>query len=659
MTLTNSNHLKYRAYIDGLRAIAVLAVLFFHADIGFHGGYVGVDVFFVISGYLITRIILEDLDNGRFQIIEFWERRVRRILPALAVVVLACLVAGWFLFFPLDFGQLGQSVLAQAMLVSNVHFYLESGYFSPAAEVKPLLHTWSLAVEEQFYLLFPFLLIAFQHFSRKSLVPAILLLCVVSFGLCVYLSYTHALACFYLLPTRAWELLIGSFLAAIPAQRTSPRWVTESFSCGGLLAILGAVFFYDRHTRFPGVAALLPCVGAALVIWANGHTLTSVGRLLAAPPMVFIGLISYSLYLWHWPVLVFFKYWAIDPIPTSQRLLLLLASLVMAALSWKFVEMPFRKRIAAKSRSRIFTFAGVTTAVLFFAALAVYKLQGLPSRLPPDALAYATYMNGKTIHAFRIELSLNQALNGDFVELGIGDKHLPIGLFVWGDSHAMAVNPVLDILCKEHSFRGVAATHSATAPLVGYEDRSEFGLKGDSIAFNDAVVEFIRRKHVNNVVLAARWDYYIDIDKGTNRLRSGVLATINALHDSGARIWIMRQVPKHRWNVPQALVSAAWHGGSPEELGCSLAEHLQEIKRQDPIFEGFGAKFSSVTVLDPTDLFVNASGRCRVAEGGKPLYMDKDHLTVVGAMLLQPLFEPIFADMNKGPAPIRDKGISH
>ena len=485
MNLTNSNHLKYRAYIDGLRAIAVLAVLFFHADIGCRGGFVGVDVFFVISGYLITGLILKDLDGGQFQVVKFWERRVRRILPAVAVVLLSCLAAGWFLFYPLNFKELGQSVFAQAMLVSNIYFWRESGYFAQAAEVKPLLHTWSLSVEEQFYLLFPFLLIAFKRFSRKSLVPGILLLCGVSFSLSVYCSYRHPSVNFYFLPTRAWELLLGSLLAAIPGQRASTRWLTESLSSGGLLAILCAVFFYGPDTRFPGVSALLPCVGAALIIWANDQTLTCVGKLLATRPAVFIGLISYSLYLWHWPVLVFAKYWTWngkpDPIPQSERMLLLLASMVLAILSWRFVETPFRKRTVLKSRVQIFSFASITTAVLLLAGLAIHQMQGVPSRIPAEAVRYA---NGSTDRAFLNELDLKQALAGEFIELGTGDKRLPIGLLVWGDSHAMAAMPMVDILCKEHSVRGVAATHSSTAPLVGYESKGEYSLKEESIPYN-------------------------------------------------------------------------------------------------------------------------------------------------------------------------------
>ena len=503
MNLTNSNHLKYRAYIDGLRAIAVLAVLFFHADIGCRGGYVGVDVFFVISGYLITGLILKDLDGGQFQVVKFWERRVRRILPAVAVVLLSCLAAGWFLFFPLNFKELGQSVFAQAMLVSNIYFWRESGYFAQAAEVKPLLHTWSLSVEEQFYLLFPFLLIAFSRFSRKLLVPGILLLCGVSFSLCVYCSYLHPAVSFYFLPTRAWELLLGSLLAALPTQRTTTRWQVEFASSAGLLAILCAVFFYGPDTRFPGVSALLPCVGAALIIWANDQTLTCVGKLLATRPAVFIGLISYSLYLWHWPMLVFAKYWKLDPIPQSQRMLLLLASMIFAVLSWRFVETPFRKRTVLKSRVQIFSFASITTAVLLLAGVAIHQMQGVPSRIPAEALRYAS---GKSDLASVRWSSLTDSLAGDFNELGEGDRHLAIDILVWGDSHARVVMPVLDVLCKEHSVRGVAVPHQATAPLVGYESKGETSLKEQSIAFNSAVVEFIRSRRVGNVVLVARWD---------------------------------------------------------------------------------------------------------------------------------------------------------
>lgn len=637
-------HVKYRAYIDGLRAIAVLAVLLFHADLGVTGGYVGVDVFFVISGFLITGLILKDLDTDRFSIVRFWERRIRRIMPALAVVVLVTLVAGYFLLLPQGFKELGESVSAQALLGSNVYFWIKSwigaGYFAPAAEVKPLLHTWSLAVEEQFYLLFPFLLLALKRFARNSLVPAIVLVGGISFGLSVYSSYRYPSVNFYFLHTRAWELLLGAFLAAQPANPRAPvRWLAEMSSWGGLLMILFAVISYDRATRFPGVTAILPCVGTVLIIWANSHKLTAVGKGLSLRPVVFIGLISYSLYLWHWPVFVFAKYWAIDPIPREQRLLLLLASLVLAVLSWRFVETPFRQRVLFKSRAQIFLFAVCTTAVLLLAGFAIHKLQGVPARIPEYVLKYAGKESRSTWYH---DLSLQQAVAGDFTELGLDDKNLPIKLLVWGDSHAMAVIPAVESLCKENLVRGVAATHLANAPLVGYVGTNSFSLKEESVSFNSNVVKFSLSNRISDVILACSWDAI-----RTDQLRATLVATVNAFYGSGTRIWILKQVPRQRWSVHDKLAPAALHGFDPESIGLPLGEYRKEFQSQNRIFEEVASKFPNVTILDPSVYFVNSNKLCRVAKDGVALYSDDNHLTVAGAMLLRPLFEPVFQGIRK------------
>jgi peptidoglycan/LPS O-acetylase OafA/YrhL len=648
--LSQHAHLKYRADVDGLRAVAILPVIFYHAGVGFSGGYVGVDIFFVISGYLISGLILKDLNHDRFHITEFWERRVRRIVPALAVVVLATFVAGWFLFFPQDLKELGQSMLAQAVLASNFYFYADAGYFTQGVDLKPLIHTWSLAVEEQFYLFFPFFLIGVRRFSRKSIIPAILAVGAVSLLLSVYCSYAHSRANFYLLPTRAWELLTGSLLAAIPARQVSVRWLAEFLSVCGLAAILCALFLFDSETRFPGAAALLPCVGAALIIWSNDHTLTLAGKCLASRPMVFIGMISYSLYLWHWPVLVFFKYATLSPIPMVWRFVLLLASVALATVSWKYVETPFRKRVVLKQRSQVFLFGGVTTALIMLTGLGVYRWQGLPSRIPVAALKYleGTAAGDAASPVSERILTLADAQKGDFHELGNGDKKQPISLLLWGDSHAQVILPAVDSLCQEHSWRGVAATHSQTAPLIGYDSEGVWSLKSDSIPFNNAVVDFIHSRHIPNVLIIARWDYYIETDKGTGKLRAGLLATIEALQRSGARIWIMRQVPRYPWNVPKALATAVLHGHNPEELGLPLAEYRTESQSQDSLFDGLAKDFPGVTVLDPADRFVSASGRCKVAQNGKALYYDSDHVNVLGAMMLRPLFEPIFGSADKG-----------
>lgn len=638
--------MKIRREIDGLRAIAVLPVLFYHADIGFPGGYIGVDVFFVISGYLITSLILKDLDAGQFSIVEFWERRIRRILPALGVVLLATIAAGWFLFLANDFKDLGKSLVAQVMLMSNVYFWKESGYFAEPAEVKPLLHTWSLAVEEQFYLLFPFLLVAIKRYASKLLVPILMFIIAASFCLSVYGTTHHASATFYLLPMRAWELLTGAFLAAIPVTRVpANKWLREFLSWAGMLGILGAALLYTRDTKFPGLAALPPCIGTALIIWTNGNSLTSVGRLLSSGPLVFIGLISYSLYLWHWPVLVFFKYWVPDKLAMELRIALLLASVGLAALSWKFVETPFRKRAIFKKRAHIFEFAAVTLGLLLGAGLVVLRMQGVPSRIPAPVQQYA---DGSIDKAPIREISLGEARNGEFNELGIGERNSPVDLLVWGDSHAMAVMPAVEALCREHSVRALGATHSSTPPLIGYVCTGQYSLKNESIAFNEAIAEFIRRHHVSDVLLVADWGGYgskTDADNTIPELHRGLLATISALKGSGTRIWVMKQVPEHRWNVPRALASTVFFGGDPEQVGLPLAEHRKVLQRHDPIFEGLAAL--DVSVLDPTELFVRNADMCQAAEGGKALYWDNQHLTIHGAMLLRPLFEPIFRRIGK------------
>jgi peptidoglycan/LPS O-acetylase OafA/YrhL len=284
------NH-RYRPDIDGLRALAILPVMLFHAEFGCPGGFVGVDVFFVISGFLITSLILEEIHNDAFSLAMFWERRIRRILPALFVVVFATLIAACFLYFPDDFKLVGQSVLAQALLLSNVFFWRQTGYFADGVDTLPLLHTWSLAVEEQFYVLFPLLLIYLGRHKRFSIARTILWVGFGSFALSVVGTYSRPTATFYLLPTRAWELMVGAFLAAVPGRHVTKSWLNEMAAWSGLCLILFPIFYYTPDTRFPGLAAVPPCLGTALIIFSGGAKPTLISRVLALKPVAFIGLI--------------------------------------------------------------------------------------------------------------------------------------------------------------------------------------------------------------------------------------------------------------------------------------------------------------------------------------------------------------------------------
>lgn len=340
-----TDSMKYRADIDGLRSVAVLPVVLYHA--GFHGlsgGFVGVDVFFVISGFLITTIIAGEIAQGRFSLVRFYEKRARRILPALTVVVLSCFAVGWFVLLPEEFRDLGQSALATALFLSNAYFNMTLDYFGQSAEFAPLLHTWSLAVEEQFYLFFPplLMLLALRPSWRLSWVVAVL--SVLSFVAAVVMLPMQPDWVFYQIFFRAWELGAGALLALTAFAPPTRRATRELLGCVGLAGILLPVTLYDATTSFPGAAAVPPVLGATLLIWigAKGGGST-VNRLLGWQPLVWIGLISYSLYLWHWPILAYMRITlGTAVLPLGLSVAAVVASIVMAWLSWRFVERPFR-----------------------------------------------------------------------------------------------------------------------------------------------------------------------------------------------------------------------------------------------------------------------------------------------------------------------------
>jgi len=348
-------HLKYRADIDGLRSLAIIPVVLFHAGFSsFSGGYVGVDVFFVISGYLITSIILREQATGGFRLSEFWARRARRILPAMLFVIAAVLIAGWFFLAPIDYQDLGRTARYQAFLSSNIYFWKSAGYFDTASELKPLLHMWSLAVEEQFYLIFPFVCLACSlPFLKKRRIWVFLTIAVASFAYSAWFIDEKPDTIFFLSHARAWELLAGSILASLMFDcRTSiSSLLANILALLGLSLILGSVFFYTPNDIFPGIAALPTVLGTVLLIFSNTQK-TWVSALLSSPPLVAIGLISYSLYLWHWPLFAYSNYMSLKEPDIQQRLLLLCASFILAYASWRWIENPIRKMPFFKTNKR-------------------------------------------------------------------------------------------------------------------------------------------------------------------------------------------------------------------------------------------------------------------------------------------------------------------
>ena len=384
--------MEYRREIDGLRALAVLPVVLFHAGFQvFSGGFIGVDVFFVISGYLITRILLAEQQEGKFSLLNFYERRARRILPALFFMVLVCLPAAWFWLLPSDLKDFSESVVSVFTFSSNLLFWRTSGYFDTDTEMKPLLHTWSLAVEEQYYLFFPVFIAIFWRFGRNFILALLLLVAVCSLAIAQWGSSNDPMAAFYLLPTRSWELLIGAFTAFFLLDDWSTKIGQTASNLGsgvGLILIAYAVLFYSKETPFPGVYALVPTVGAALIIlFATPQTL--VGGVLGSKLFVAVGLVSYSTYLWHQPLFAFARHGHPDEPGAVLMAALAAASVALGYLSWRFVERPFRSK-RLMTRNAIFIFSGGLSAVFIMLGIAGTISTGFANRYAAEDRYLAT-----------------------------------------------------------------------------------------------------------------------------------------------------------------------------------------------------------------------------------------------------------------------------
>lgn len=385
----------YRRDIDGLRSFAVLPVVAYHLKLPLiTGGYIGVDIFFVISGFLITGILAREIERGEFSIARFYERRIRRIFPAMFCMLGLSTIVGCLILFPHELVSYGQSLIWNSLFLSNNYFLFSSNYFSPAGDTKPLIHTWSLAVEEQFYIFFPPLLYALrQRMSGLSSAWVLVAIMAASFVMAVALLGAYPSAVFYLAPLRAWELLIGSLLALgiVPPLRGAMR---EGLSALGFLLVVVPVFFYTNATPFPGLAALPPCLGAALLIHSGGQgNTTRTARFLSLAPFVWLGLISYSLYLWHWPVIVFYRMAvSSDPGPVV-KLLLLAVMIIMATASWWIVERPFRTRWLLATRHAVFTAGGAVIALCIGTGAVLIATGGFASRFSPHVAEMASYLD--------------------------------------------------------------------------------------------------------------------------------------------------------------------------------------------------------------------------------------------------------------------------
>lgn len=657
--------LTYRPDIDGLRALAVVPVVLYHFRVpGFGGGFVGVDVFFVISGFLITSLIFGELRAGKFSILRFYERRARRIFPALFTVMAASLGAGIVIFFPRDLLRLAESAAATALFVSNFDFWLQSGYFDVGADLKPLLHTWSLAVEEQFYVVFPALLYLMHTTKRVSLLLLVSALAIMSFGLSVWAVDHFPSAAFFLAPYRTWELMLGAILSLGEFPRPKWPWINDVLSVAGLLAIAWAVFGFTSQTPFPGVNALFPCLGAAALIFSGRQEGRLVRRALSSRPFVFVGLISYSFYLWHWPIHVFTNYVLGSAPGMAVTGALILLSFGLAVLSWRYIEQPFR-RPGLVSRQAIFRFAGMATATSLAMSGLLFAAKGLPQRFSPDTrkiLAEADDIEPRRHECFNRTAADVEAGN----LCVIGDSGARAATFIlWGDSHGDALLPAIHAAAARAGRKGLFVAHGRCPPLFHLSLTDE--PTGRCAQLNDATFKLVLRRNITDVILVARWAYYdqgvgygpdaaevrhlIDLEPPANPDASQhaefariLERTVRGLRAAGRRVIIVAPVPEPGIDVPEVMArdaSYGLHDGHALPLDAYRARDAVVLRDLEILHQSYG-----VTVVDPARVLCSPV-QCALERDGKPLYVDHHHLSAFGALQISGLFAAAFQSQQK------------
>ena len=602
---------RYRPDIDGLRAIAVLLVVNFHAfPQAMPGGFIGVDIFFVISGFLITGIVVRELEQKRFSLPTFYVRRIRRIFPALIVVLGATLVLGWLWMLPAAYARLSSDVFASAAFSANIALLLQSGYFDIDSATKPLLHLWSLGIEEQFYLFWPLLLILAARL-RLNILAVASIIAVASFGLNAALIWSNPVATFYLPFTRAWELLAGGALACSWSQFSQTSAASNLRASAGILLIAVAAMVLDTKSAFPGWWAVLPVAGAALLLsapaaWGCRHLLTS-------RPVVWIGLISYPLYLWHWPLLVFFAIIKFAPLTLLERELVVGLSFALAWLTYRFVEFPFRfgSPIPLKAAG-----LGAGMVLVALAGAVVVVGRGFDLRLPPEIREMAAVRTDSSKWRFH-QCLLDLSHETSFADTCVDRDRRPL-ILVWGDSTAGALLPGLRKAQETRAFGIAQFTSSSCVPALNTDVAGTPNCR----AINDQVLSLARKLKPDIVLLHSTWDRYL----------GGVAETVAALkQQTGARIVVLGSVPWWKRGLPNEVLRyfMLHHRLIPQRSARAETDNSGAALRE--MLVPAGAEFISVW-----DIMCNADGcLTRIGDNAGDISVsDQVHLTEKASVFL-------------------------
>ena len=655
--------IPYRQDIDGLRAIAVSLVVLSHCGLFFSGGYVGVDVFFVISGYLITGIIRSQYDTGSWSLSKFLFRRFMRLMPALVGMLLTVLVAGFFFLLPTDYETLGNSTLAQLFMVGNVYAWKTTGYFSQDATLQPLLHGWSLAVEEQFYLFFPILLIIATKKSQKTALSALVSFAFFSLALSEYGARFHPSAAYLLLPTRAWELLLGALLTFIPSRNKKSQIKYSLMAWLGLILILLASILFTEKTPFPGFAATLPCVGAAMIIHFDSVTNFSPNSLLCSKLFSLIGKMSYSIYLWHWPIISFWCYHStVKPISRLDALTLLPLILAVSYVSWKYLEQPFRRinlSSAHQNRYQLAMLCGCLILGTTFIATTVSIYNGFDRRLSPFARKIAAAQLDKTLTANPADVK-----EGRLPKIGgHNNRNRSYDFIVWGDSHVLPLSNLFEKLANDTNTTGVVASMPGSVPAMQvWRD----GRKTLEQQWNTSILEFIEEKDIKDVILVCHWSCRVGempnprsfwLISGPNSvtttpqeakraLSAGLNYTLQRLTDAGRRVWIIGQMPFTTFDPKRESLMTEYFGYEEHRTNQDSRKIYQDSKESIRcLLNSIPAPF---VYLDPGSAFFNTKKSVLLQKNGVGLWFDQDHLSTEGAdFLLTDLLKPVKDQLNK------------
>jgi peptidoglycan/LPS O-acetylase OafA/YrhL len=673
--------MKYSAPLDGVRAIAILAVLLFHVSPRMlRGGFTGVDVFFVLSGFLITSIILHDVREGRFSLREFYLRRIQRLLPNVVVTVLAVLVL-WTAFMPPSAAvQAGRHGLWTICSLSNIYIwkYL-GGYWGNAAEWSPLTHTWSLGVEEQFYLLFPGSLLLLAKFQPRRMRTWLMVAAAVSFGLCVYGTSTHPVSTFYLLPTRLWELLIGAVLAAHRTPLVAPLRTAqdkpdearrelgvntqEAIGLVGLAMIIWGFVFINDGSGFPGVVSLAPTLGAGLVLLSIADGKTMFARLLSTGPMVGTGKLSYSIYLWHWPLITLGKALADGyGMPRIYGAAAgAVAGVVLACVAYLCVEQPLRRR--GTGRAWRFAVIGVTFSMAAVSAAVVttrHPVADPARRFDPPAFFGEQYTAGDAAGANSATRStryydvyfppvaptraVDLWRSGGVVHLYGGGRPQVV---VLGSSHALMYSKLIDDICRERgvsvAFLAVDAGTAFFASTVNWN----FSSAAEASEFDEARKKWLREWQPKAVFVIDRWDERIETPQGFDRELRQFIAEVGA---TAGRVFFVSQVPAVRDGDEANLRElVTWRMKTQKELPRLEPDQKEALRKQAlAIAEAATANFPKLRVLRADLPFYNEDGSIRYEAGRAFLYADGDHLTESGAEVVRGLFEDAITEAVGG-----------